>query len=213
MTTTLTPPASSASAVAAPRISFDEFLALNDDECSYELVDGRLEKIPVSALSSNVVTELGWRIRSHADPGKTGRIFDAQTLYRCFPWKPENGRRPDLSFISTAHLPDDWAALGYFTMPPDLAVEVLSPNDLAYDVNAKLAEYLRANVRLVWIIDPEQRMIFVHRSGGTMHLLQESDELSGEDVIPGFRCRVADLFPPAPASSVESVPAEARPAT
>jgi Uma2 family endonuclease len=84
---------------------------------------------------------------------------------------------------------------GYVTIPPDLAVEVASPSDEVYDLEQKVEEYLRAGVRLIWVIHPEVRAIQVTRADRSGHRLGPGDELSGEDVVPGFRCPVASLFP------------------
>jgi Uma2 family endonuclease len=104
-------------------------------------------------------------------------------------------RKADVSFI---RLDRQTAAQaieeGHCPIAPDLAVEVLSPNDLAYEVALKVSEYLRAGVRLVWVVHPEVRTVEVHRPQGAGVILHEQDELSSEDVLPGFRCRVADLF-------------------
>ena len=79
-------------------------------------------------------------------------------------------------------------------LAPDLAVEVISPNDLASEVNEKIDEYLSAGVSLVWVIDPDSKTVSVYRKDGSTARLRESDELSGEDVIPGFSCKVNDIF-------------------
>ena len=104
-------------------------------------------------------------------------------------------RRPDVSFIRKERLPEGPTSEGYIYIPPDLAVEVISPNDLAYEVDHKVVEYLDAGVALVWVINPEARTVRIHRRSGSLGWLREEDELSGEDVLPGFRCRVSKLFP------------------
>jgi Uma2 family endonuclease len=83
------------------------------------------------------------------------------------------------------------------TIPPDIAIEVTSPNDVIYELEEKVEEYLRAGVRLIWLIHPEVRVIQVIRGDGSGYRLRAGDELSGEDVVPGFRCPVASLFPAA----------------
>lgn len=88
--------------------------------------------------------------------------------------------------------------------PPDLAVEVLSPNDLGEEVEQKVLEYLRSGLRLVWVISPATRTARVVRADGTTAWLREDGELDGEKVVPGFRCRLADLFPTALTESPES---------
>lgn len=198
------------STVVLPEITLEELLA-RDDVPSCELVEGQLEEVHVSNLSSNVAAKLTMKVGALVDQMGIGEVFNSETYYRCFPWMENTARKPDLSFVSRERLPEDWAALGYFSIAPDLVVEVLSPNDLASKVNAKTDEYLRAQVRLVWVIDPEQRIVFVFRPDGTANTLRETEELSGENVLPGFRCRVADLFPPlaSPATAPPAAPPSA----
>ncbi len=176
--------------------TIDDLLAMDADGPSHELVGGRLEELHSWNLASAVAARLGGSLGNHVENNVPGQVFDAQAYYQCFRWNSGTVRKPRLSFISADHLPEDWAARAYFTIAPDMVAEVLSPNDSAYKVNAKIKEYRRAGVRLIWVIDPEQRVVVVHRPDGSANTLQETDELTGEDVVPGFRCRVAELFPP-----------------
>jgi Uma2 family endonuclease len=91
-------------------------------------------------------------------------------------------------------LPDDAPSRGYDDIPPDLVVEVLSPRDIATELDQKVEEFLRAGVRLVWVVNPDTRTVRIHRLDGSISGLHETDELSGEDVLPGFACPVAALF-------------------
>jgi Uma2 family endonuclease len=88
-------------------------------------------------------------------------------------------------------LPKGWAKI-----VPDLAVEVVSPNDLAEDLEEKIVDYEKVGVPLVWVMNPRSRTVMVYRGDGSVSRLHEDDELSGEDVIPGFRCPVRDILPP-----------------
>jgi Uma2 family endonuclease len=97
-----------------------------------------------------------------------------------------------VSFWSHARLPE--LPEGYVQIPPDLAVEVVSPSDHYTRVQNKVREYLTKGVSLIWIIDPEDRSVTVCRAPNLMTILTESGTLSGEEVVPGFTCRVADLF-------------------
>jgi len=94
-------------------------------------------------------------------------------------------------------LPKGWAKI-----PPDLAVEVISPNETAYELDEKLGDYQKAGVPLVWVINPNSRTVRIHRGDGSVSYLRENEELSGEDVIPGFRCIVRDFLPPRETSQV-----------
>ncbi len=72
---------------------------------------------------------------------------------------------------------------------------MVSPNDLAAELDEKIEDYLKAGVNLVWVIHPESRTASVYRRDGSVSRLHQDDELSGEEVIPGFRCAVRSLFP------------------
>ena len=173
-----------------------EELLVMPDGGHYELIDGALRERHVSALSNLVASEVSRVLGNHCRELNLGWLFAAEHGYRCFPWKPRLVRRADVSFIRRERYPwDQLSADGYTTIPPDLAVEVVSPNDAVSDLVEKVGEYLRAGVRLVWIIDPDTRTVQVWRGDKSGTWLEAQDELSGEDIVPGFRCRVADLFP------------------
>ncbi len=186
--------------VAATRTQYtiEEFLALPDHR-NYELVDGELEEIKVSNLSVWVAGRVFTRLEAHCEKSGVGEAFGADAYYECFPDRPKHARKPDVSFIRAERLPPGWLADGYFTIWPDLAVEVISPGDSAYKVDEKIREFLEAGVRLVWQINPEERIILIHRPDVTVTKLNDTGTLSGEDVVPGFLCSVAELFPPKPA--------------
>jgi Uma2 family endonuclease len=175
------------------------------DAKSYRLVDGHLLERNVSQLSSWVAGRVFRFIDVFVDDKGLGWAWPSDLGYECFPDSPRRVRRADVSFIRRERLPDGPTSEGYVTIAPDLAVEVLSPNDLAYEVDKKVVEYLDARVSLVWVVNPETRTILIRRRDGTVNWLREHDELSGEGVIPGFVCRVSSLFPEGPpARAVDS---------
>ena len=91
-------------------------------------------------------------------------------------------RRADVSFIAADRYPlDQLSREGYSSIAPDLAVEVISPNDLAKDLDEKLEDYLRAGVKLIWVINPETRTLQVYYPDGTSRRLHEADEVSGDE--------------------------------
>ena len=187
----------------------EELLRLPDGK-HYELVDGTLVERKMSALSSLVAIYVSQVLWAYCKEKGLGWVFDSELGYRCFSWKPKQVRRADVSFIkadrySLAQVSQE----GYVSIPPDLAVEVISPGDLVAELNQKLEEYFRAGVKLVWVIDPQQRIVWVHHPDGTSRRLHETDEISGDDVISGFRSPVGTFFPPAPAN--ESGPAPQTP--
>jgi Uma2 family endonuclease len=101
---------------------------------------------------------------------------------------------PDASVVVAGRLPGDEAPQGYIPIAPDLAVEVLSPGEFAEELAEKLADYRSAGIRLVWVVSPATRMVAIRRADGTLAELDATGTLSGEDVLPGFTCTVAELF-------------------
>ena len=95
---------------------------------------------------------------------------------------------------------------GWLRIVPDLVVEVISPNDLAYEVDEKIEMFLKAGVPLIWVVNPDVRTIRILRADGSTAILREGDELSGESVLPGFTCPVASIFPTRTASPVIDAP-------
>jgi Uma2 family endonuclease len=166
------------------------------DGKSYELVNGKLLERHMGAASSWVGGELYGRLRSHCREHALGLVWPADNGYQCFPNSRGQVRKPDVSFLRNGRSPGDIMSEGWIKIRPDLAVEVISPNDLAAELEDKLDDYRSAEIPLIWIIYPHRRTASVYRIDGTSTHLRESDELSGEQIIPGFRCRLAEIFPP-----------------
>ncbi len=171
-----------------------EQLLDRDDGHRYELIGGKLVERHMGAQSSLVAARLIRLLGSHAEAQHLGEVFGADCGYQIWPAKPKQVRFPDVSFIARSRLPDGTVPQGYIQVFPDLAVEAVSPSDTAEEVEAKRVEFLRAGTRLFWVIYPGSRTIHAYRPGGSAATLEEGDELSGEDVLPGFTCKVATLF-------------------
>lgn len=174
---------------------------------SFELVDGRLVERNMSKWSSYVAGNTHQRLKNFCDAKQLGWVYPEGTAYQCFPDAPKKVRRPDVSLIQLERIsPDEAMSDGHLRIAPDLAVEVVSPNDLAYEIDEKVDEHEAAGVKLIWIVNPETKAVRVYRGDGTVSMLREKDELDGENVVPGFRCPVADLFLPAAGASAEKKP-------
>ena len=100
---------------------------------------------------------------------------------------------PDVAFISRHRLPAP-EPIGYPELGPDLVVEVLSPGDRPGEVLAKVADWLSAGTRLVWVIDPERRIARVYRQDGSESIVSADQALLGEDVLPGFSCPLREML-------------------
>jgi Uma2 family endonuclease len=106
---------------------------------------------------------------------------------------PDVVRAPDVAFVSAARL-TTLQEERFFEGAPDLAVEVLSPNDKASEIQEKIREYLAAGARLVWIVDPQSQTVTAYRPSGNARFYSGDQEVSGEDVLPGFSFRPSALF-------------------
>ena len=103
-------------------------------------------------------------------------------------------RIPDTAFISRANLPTGRLRGGHFRGAPDLAVEVVSPNDKAGELAVKTADYLAAGTQQVWVVEPNTRTVAVYRPGGAARVYSVDDTLDGGDLLPGLALPVGDLF-------------------
>src|SRR5260370_24126465 len=115
--------------VAAPQYTPDDLLRLPDAD-SYELVDGHLVEKHMGGESSFVGAEILYRVRQYLETNPLGKVLGADGGYRCFPHRPRLVRKPDVSFVRLARLPGERIPNGDITIPPDLAVDVRSANDL-----------------------------------------------------------------------------------
>jgi len=173
-----------------------EDLLSMDDAHLYELVEGRLVERNMGAESSLIALVINALMRQHAAKQQLGFVFGSDCGYQIFPDDPDKVRYPDGSFIARGRLTNNQVPRGQVRIAADLMLEVVSPNDLAWQVDLKVDEYLRAGVKLVWVFYPDTRTVIVYRPGKDATRLGEKDELSGEDVLPGFVSRIAEIFPP-----------------
>jgi len=177
---------------ASRELTPDDVLNMPDGD-RYELVDGRPVELEMSSRSQYVGTRLARLLGNHCDPVGLAHVF-AECGYTCFPGEPNQMRRPDVSCVRTDRLPFDQIGGGFLTIRPDLAVEVISPNDRVYDLEEKLDDYRDVGIPLVWLIYPPSKRVRILRPEGPPTELGPEDELTGEDILPGFRRLVADLF-------------------
>jgi Uma2 family endonuclease len=172
----------------------EDLLAMPDGK-SYELVGGQLVERNMGVESSWISGRLHSRLDRFCEHHGIGWALVPDSGYQCFPHEPGLVRKPDVSFVRYGRFPGGVLPKGWAGIPPDLAVEVVSPNDTVYDLEDRLSDYQKVRVPLIWVIHPKSRTVRIYRSDGTESVLHENDELSGEDVIPGFQCLVRELFP------------------
>ena len=110
------------------------------------------------------------------------------------PNDPERVRAPDVAFIVTDRLPEGRLPQGFLRWAPDLALEVLSPSDNPVDIQQKVRDYFEAGARLVWVVAPAAKTATIYRADGSARLLREFDHLDGEELLPGLRIPLAEVF-------------------
>ena len=197
------------------RATFDDLLATPEDDHLYELVRGKILRMPPpqgphgrvefrfahlieSYLRARALAE-GWdgtdadardRLVGFGAGGEAGVRFGLSD-------DPDQTRGMDAAYLDPAQVRRylDAGASGYIREVPALVAEVISPSDRASYVDEKVADYLAGGARLVWLLDPVRRMVRVHRADGGSSTIAADGILSGEDVLPGFEVAVAQLIP------------------
>jgi Uma2 family endonuclease len=184
----------------------DDLLAMPDGK-SFELVGGQLVERMMGVESSWVAGRLHSRLDRFCEERGIGWALVPDTGYQCIPYDPDLVRKPDVPFVRYGRFPDEMLPKGWAKIAPDLVVEVVSPNETAYDVDDKIEDYQSVGVPLIWVINPKVRTVRIHRSDGSVSYLHDGEDLTGEDIIPGFRCPVREILPPPkPSPQVEPGP-------
>ncbi len=159
-----------------------------------ELVKGRIYEMPLADVrQADVAMRIGAALDAHVKANNLGAVFSGGTGF-VLGRDLDTVRTPDAAFVSSERIPEDGLPDGYFPTAPDLAVEVVSPQDRPLDVREKIEDWLKGGTRLVWMIQRAQRTVMVYRPLGDPTELSEDAILDGEEVVLGFVCNVKELF-------------------
>ena len=158
-----------------------------------EFVAGELREKPMSLESDRVANNVSFGLTAEVKRTNAGQVF-VESGYRCYPDEPGKFRKPDVSFVRVGRLPSGYGDLALMPIPADLAVEVVSPHDAAYDIEEKVAEYLAVGFGTVWVVYPNVKTVRVHRAGRSSQEFRGDDEITGEPFLPAFRCAVRAFF-------------------
>ena len=161
----------------------------------FEFVDGQLQELNVSQLSSYMAGRVYLKLANFSDSRRLGWVFPEGTSYQCFADDPTRIRRADAAFHLLSKLTlEQLRTEGDSKVVPDLVVEVVSTHDGADEVNRKWMDWLKAGVSLVWVVHPHDRTIHAYTSPRSVQLFSESDILTAEPVLPEFRLPMGELF-------------------
>ncbi len=174
-------------------VSTEELLEMGSD-APYELIEGVLREVSPSGSKSSVIAmRIGSALLSYVDARGWGYVTGEGGGY-ILSHSPATVVAPDVGYFRRDRYSGGLPDRGFYPMPPDLAVEVISPTDRKTDIAEKQELYRRAGVPLIWWVDPKQRTVTVYRSGREPEVVDMSGVLAGEDVLPGFALDVRAIF-------------------
>lgn len=180
--------------MTAPMMTAEELVCIPDDGFRYELVRGELRKMaPAGNEHGEIAAIMTGLLFQHVRAYKLGAIYAAETGFKLAS-DPDTVRAPDLAFVRQERKEEVGKVQGFWPGPPDLAVEVISPNDNYTEVEEKVSDYLAAGTRMVVVVNPRQRTLTVYRSLRDIRVLQEGDTLDAGNAVPGWQLTVAELF-------------------
>jgi Uma2 family endonuclease len=181
-------------AITSGLLTADELLRLPDDGVRYELVRGELRTMaPPGWGHGRFASRVDRSLAPYVEANGLGDVFigDAGFLLTT---APDTVRGPDVAFVRQDRLAGLDELRGYFPGAPDLAVEIVSANDLYTEVDEKVAEWLEYGTVVVFVVNPRRRTVAVHRLGQPVTILGLGDVLSAEDVVPGWSLAVQKVF-------------------
>lgn len=178
----------------AKLITADELLVMPNTRFGFELVCGELkEYMPTGMLHGIIATRIGTQLSFFVSENNLGVVLAAETGFNIFQ-NPDTVRAPDSAFIGKEKLKKYGLTEKFFPAAPDLAVEVVSPNDRKKDIESKIKDYLSAGVELIWVIYPKNKVVAVYRQNNLVSILRETDTLEGEEILPNFQLSLEKLF-------------------
>lgn len=179
---------------ATGRLTADDLWRMPKDGLRHELVRGELRTMPPRGGEHGVtVVNLTLPLAQHVKARQLGVVLGAETGFLIHR-DPDTVRGPAIAFVRRQRIPATGIPKSYWPEAPDLAVEVVSPGDTVFEVDEKVQEWLTTGTRLVWVVNPRQRTVTVYRSATEATILGAAELLDGQDVVPGFRCRVEEAF-------------------
>ncbi len=180
--------------VVRREVTAEELLRMADDGFRYELVRGELRRMtPAGNVHGRVAMNIGTALNNHVKAHDLGTVYAAETGFR-LATDPDTVRAPDVAFVSRERVEAVGEVEGYWPGAPDLAVEVVSPDDSHVEVEEKVFDWLDAGTKMVLAVSPRRRSVTLYRSQSDITILTGTDVLDGGDVVPGFQLTLREIF-------------------
>lgn len=177
----------------APLVTAEEFATIPDDDCHFELVEGRVIRVSLpGSLHGALMTRIAMLLALHVDTHHLGVVMTSGGFKLAT--NPDTVRGPDVAFVRRESIPEAGIPEGFWPGTPDLAIEIRSPGDRPSEILAKVDDYLTRGVRLVWVVEPRRKSVTVYRRLLPPVTLGVDETLDALDVVPGFVCEVRRIF-------------------
>ena len=174
-------------------ITVEELEQLPEDDYRYELVEGELIRMsPTKPTHGKIAMKIARILGNYIEAKGLGEIYGTDVGF-IIKRDPDTVRAPDIAFVSRERIPEDLGE-AFFPYAPDLAVEILSPDESAMEVQDRVENYFQGGSKMVWIVNPKTRTVTVYRSLTDIQVLAANDQLTGNDLILGLSFQVASIF-------------------
>lgn len=175
-------------------VTSDDLLRMPNNGHRYELLGGELRKMaPAGQKHGRIIINITTPLDQYVRANQLGAVYAAESGFQ-LTRNPDTVRAPDVAFVSSERLAKLGEVEGYWPGAPDLAVEVIFPSDSYADVEDKVFDWLTAGSRLVIVVNPRKRAVTLYKSLSEISVLTEGDTIDANDVVPGWKLPVRNVF-------------------
>lgn len=180
--------------IAQPEITAEQLLAESSAK-RCELIEGKLIEMSPAGWEHGIISmSIGAKLFAFVRSKEIGQCFAAETGF-LIARDPDTVRAPDAAFVRTERLAAVDQSAAFLPLAPDIVAEVIAPSDSHGDVQAKVFQWLDCGTTAVWVLEPNSKQVTVYESRDSIRVLEVSDQLTCENLLPGFEVNVSDLFP------------------